>query len=202
MTARNWIVMAIMGALLVDTLVMQPSPADAQETGALHFQTTASGYEISVEESTSNLSVGLVKVVVTLRDAATGAIVDDARVVVRREHETSDEDGSAQALNSPVSPERYQARFSLLVPGTWRMWVEVDGRLGRVEVEVLPVEIPVLRSYSTGSFVFIGVFVVIALGSTYLWWSARRSLRQRVTLAGAPGHSNRDSDSGPGETGS
>ena len=154
-----------------------------------------------MEESTSNLSVGSVKVVVTLRDAATGEIVDDARVVVRREHETSDEDGSAQAVHSPVSPGRYQARFSLLVPGTWRMWVEVDGRLGRVEVEVLPVEIPVLRSYSTGSFVFIGVFVVIVLGATYLWWSARRSLRQRVTLTGAPGHSNRDSDSAPGETG-
>ena len=202
MTARHWIAMAVMGALLVATLVVEPSTARAQENGALHFQTTASGYDISVEESTSNLSVGLVKVVVTLRDAATGEMVDDARVIVRREHETSDEKGSAQALNSPVSPERYQARFSLKSPGIWRIWVEVDGRLGRVEVEVLPVEIPVLRSYSTGSFVFIGVFVVIALGSTYLWWSARRSLRQRVTLTGAPGRSNRDSDSGPGETGS
>ena len=202
MTARHWIAMAVMGVLLVATLVVEPSTARAQENGALHFQTTASGYDISVEESTSNLSVGLVKVVVTLRDAATDEVVDDARVIVRREHETSDEKGSAQAMNPPVSPERYQARFSLKSPGIWRIWVEVDGRLGRVEVEVLPVEIPVLRSYSTGSFVFIGVFVVIALGSTYLWWSARRSLRQRVTLAGAPGHSNRDSDSGPGETGS
>ena len=202
MTARHWIAMAVMGALLVATLVVEPSTAHAQENGALHFQTTASGYDISVEESTSNISVGLVKVVVTLRDAATGEVVDYARVIVRREHETSDEKGSAQALNSPVSPEHYQARFSLKSPGIWRIWVEVDGRLGRVEVEVLPVEIPVLRSYSTGSFVFIGVFVVIVLGATYLWWSARRSLRQRVTLAGAPGHSNRDSDSAPGETGS
>jgi hypothetical protein len=194
--------MAVMGALLVATLVVGPSPANAQEAGALQFQTTASGYEISVEESTSNLSVGLVKVVVTLRDAATGEVVDDAKVVVRREHETSDERGSAQALNSPVSPERYQARFSLKAPGTWRIWVEVDGRLGRVEVEVLPVEIPVLRSYSTGSFVFIGVFLVLSLGATYLWWSSRKALRQPASVQGSPGGSNGDSDSGPGEAGS
>jgi hypothetical protein len=202
MTARHWVIMAIMSALLAATLVAQPSSAAAQETGALHFQTTASGYEISVEESTSDLSVGLVKVVVTLRDAATGEVIDDARVVVRREHETSDEKGSAQALNAPVSPELYQARFSLLTPGTWRMWVEVDGRLGRVEVEILPLEIPVIRSYSSGSFVFIGVFLVIALGASYLWWSSRRALRQRWVVTGSPGDSNRDSDSGPGEAGS
>jgi hypothetical protein len=202
MTVRHWAVMAVMGALLAATLVAQPSPSAAQEAGALHFQTTASGYDISVEESTSDLSVGLAKVVVTLRDAATGEVVDDARVLVRREHETSDEKGSAQALNSPVSPERYQARFSLKSPGTWRLWVEVDGRLGRVEVEVLPVEIPVLRSFSSGSFVFIGVFLVITLGASYLWWSSRKALRQRASAQGSAGDSNRDSDSGPGEPGS
>lgn len=199
MTARHWVVMVVMGALFVVSLVVEPSPALAQETGALHFQTTASGYDISVEESASNLSVGLVKVVVTLRDAATGEVVDDARVVVRWEHETSDEKGSAQALNSPVLPERYQGRFSLKSPGTWRVWVEVDGRLGRVEVEVSPVEIPVLRRYSTGSFVFIGVFLVLVLGASYLWWSSRKALRQRASLQGSLGHPNRDSDSGPGE---
>ncbi|MBQ11221.1 MAG: hypothetical protein CMJ45_06720 [Planctomyces sp.] len=202
MTARYWLVMAVMGVLLVASLVVEPSPAHAQEAGVRHFQTTASGYEISVEESTSNLSVGLAKVVVTLRDAATGEVIDDAKVVVRREHEASDEEGSAQALNSPVSPERYQARFSLLTSGTWRMWVEVDGQLGRVEVEILPIEIPVLRTYSTGSFVFIGVFIIIALGASYVWWSSRRALRQRAAVPESPGDSNRDSESGSGEVGS
>ena len=202
MTARHWIAMAVMGALLVATLVVEPSTARAQENGALHFQTTSSGYDISVEESTSNLSVGLVKVVVTLRDAATDEVVDDARVIVRREHETSDEKGSAQAMNPPVSPERYQARFSLKSPGIWRIWVEVDGRLGRVEVEVLPVEIPILRSYSTGSFVFIGVFLILGIGATYLWWSSRKALRQRALAQDSPRDSNRDSDSGPAEAGS
>ena len=202
MMARHWIAMAVMGALLVATLVVEPSTARAQENGPLHLQTTASGYDISVEESTSDLSVGLVKVVVTLRDAATGEVVDDARVIVRREHETSDEKGSAQVLNSPVSPEHYQARFSLKSPGIWRIWVEVDGRLGRVEVEVLPVEIPILRSYSMGSFVFIGVFLIFGLGATYLWWSSRKAFRQRALAQDSPRDSNRDSDSGPAEAGS
>ena len=202
MTARHWIAMAVMGALLVATLVVEQSTVRAQENGALHFQTTASGYDISVEESTSNLSVGLVKVVVTLRDTATGEVVDDARVIVRREHETSDEKGSAQALNPPVSPEHYQARFSLKSPGIWRIWVEVDGRLGRVEVEVLPVEIPILRSYSMGSFVFIGVFLILGLGAIYLWWSSRKAVRQRAMTQDSPRDSNRDSDSGPAEAGS
>ncbi len=201
MTVRHWVILAFTGTLLMATLVVGPSPARAQETGVVEFHTTASGYDISVEESTSNLSVGLAKVVVTLRDASTGEVVDDARVVVRREHETSDEGGSAQALNSPVSPDRYQARFSLKSPGTWRLWVEVDGRLGRVEVEVLPVEIPVLRSYSTGSFVYLGVFAVIALGASYVWWSSRRVLRQRESVLASTGDSSGDDDSAPGGAG-
>ena len=202
MKTGTWLTTAVIGALFGAILVLGPLPANAQEAGAVDFQTTASGYEISVEESTSDLSVGLVRVVVKLRDAATGEVVDDARVVVRREHETSDEKGSAQALNSPVSPEHYQARFSLKSPGIWRIWVEVDGRLGRVEVEVLPVEIPILRSYSTGSFVFIGVFLILGLGATYLGWSSRKALRQRALAQDSPRDSNRDADSGPAEAGS
>jgi len=66
----------------------------------------------------------------------------------------------------------------------------------------LPVEIPILRSYSTGSFVFIGGFLILGLGATYLWWSSRKALRQRALAQDSPRDSNRDSDSGPAEAGS
>ena len=132
-----------------------------------------------MEEFASNLSVGSSQVLVTLRAAGTGEGIDDARVVVRAKHDLSGEEGWVTALNFPNDPEIYKAQVSLTAPGTWRLWVEVDGRLGRVEVEILPLEVPALRSYSTGSFIFIAVFMLLVLGAYYLWWSSRKELRRR-----------------------
>ena len=201
MTPRKWVTIAVSSLLLVATLVVGPSLAHAQEGGAIRFQTTAGGYEISVEEFASGLSLGSAQVLVTLRDAATGQGVGDARVVVRVKHDLNDEEGWVTALNSPNNPERYRARMSLTAPGTWRLWVEVDGPLGRVEVEILPLDVPALSSYSTGSFIFIGVFLILVLGSTYLWWSSRKALRRRGTPHGLPDESGRDTGPGQGETG-
>ncbi len=46
---RKMVIIVSMNVLLMATLVGGPSPAYAQETGALQFHTTASGYEIRVE---------------------------------------------------------------------------------------------------------------------------------------------------------
>ena len=201
MILRKCITFAAMSVSLVATIVGGPSPAHAQDSAALQFQTTAGGYEISVEEFASNLSVGSSQILVTLRDAGTGEGIYDARVVVRTKHDLSSEEGWVTALNFPNDPDRYKAQVSLTAPGTWRLWVEVDGRLGRVEVEILPLEAPVLRSYSTGSFIFIGVFMLLVLGAFYLWWSSRQALRQRGAAHGLPGDSGQETGPGPDESG-
>ena len=201
MKLRKLVIIVSMNVLLMATLVAGPSAAYAQETGAVQFQTTASGYEIRVEEFASTLSVGSSQILVTLRDAGTGEGIDDARVVVRAKHDLSGEEGWVTALSFPNDPNLYKAQVSLTASGNWRLWVEVDGPLGRVEVEILPLEIPALRSYSSGSFIFIGVFMILVLGATYLWWSSRRALRERGAAQGLPEDSERDTGAGSDEAG-
>ena len=198
MAVRKLVTLAFMGVLLMTTLA---SPVYGQEAGALEIQTTAGGYEISVEEFASNLSVGSSQIIVTLRDAGTGQGIDDAQVVVRAKHDLNGEEGWVTALNFPNDPDRYKAQVSLTAPGTWRLWVEIDGRLGRVEVEILPLEVPVLRSYSTGSFIFIGVFMVMVLGAAYLWWSSQKALRQREATRRSPDESDQEQGPGANEAG-
>lgn len=201
MNLRKLVIILSMNVLLMATLVGGPSPAYAQKSGALQFQTTASGYEIGVEEFASKLSVGASQILVTLRDAGTGEGIDDARVVVRTKHDLSGDEGWVTALSFPNEPNLYKAQVSLTAPGKWRLWVEVDGRLGRVEVEILPMEIPALRSYSSGSFIFIGVFMILVLGATYLWWSSRKALRERGAAQELPEDSGRDTGAGSDEAG-
>jgi hypothetical protein len=177
--------MVAMGVLLVAGLVVVPSPANAQETPTSQFQTTAGGYNIGVEEFVASLSVGTVQFLVTLRDEDTGQVIDDAHVLVRVKHDRSGEETSATAVNSPNTPERYRARLSLKASGTWRVWVEVDGRLGRVAVEVVPLDIPALRRYSAGTFVFMAVFMVLVSGAVYVWWSSQKALKKRKSDSGS-----------------
>ena len=190
MTPRRWAVMTALGVMLVVALLAVPTPAIAQKVPTSQFQTTVGGYYIGVEEFAASLSVGTIEVLVTLREEATGQPVDDARVAVRVKHELSGEETSVTAVNSPNTPARYRARVGLKAPGTWRLWVEVDGRLGRVDVEVEPLEVPALRSYSSGTCVFMGGFIVLVSGAFYVWWSSRKAMK--IRRAGSiPGEDNR-----------
>jgi len=185
MTTRSWGVMVALGVLLVAGLVGLPSPANAQDVPTSQFQTTAGDYYIGVEEFAASLSVGTVQFLVTLRDEDTGQGIDDALVRVRVKHDRSGQETSATAVNSPNTPERYRARVSLKASGTWRVWVEVDGRLGRVAVEVAPLDVPGLRRYSSGTLVFMVVFMVLILGAVYVWWSSQKALKKRKSDSGS-----------------
>ena len=64
---------------------------------------------------------------------------------------------------APDSPEYYEALVNMYTPGIWRIGVGMSISLGRVFVEVPPVEVPRLRGYMSGSFVFIGLTLVVIL---------------------------------------
>ena len=66
--------------------------------------------------------------------------------------------------------------------GVWRVDVEVSSDLGKVSVEAPSVVIPGSPNLTAGSFVFLGVSLVLILGVGYLWWSTRREQRKRATL--------------------
>jgi len=157
------------------------TPVLAQEEGSKQFSGTVGPYEINVVETPSNLSLSQVQVGVTVLNAATGQPVPDARVVLRTKHEVEGTEGWALALNTPDAQERYQALMNLEPPGIWRVSVEISSSLGKVSVEAPPVAVSSGRNFSAGSFVFLGVSLVLVLGVLYLWWTIRREQQKHAT---------------------
>ena len=156
-----------------------PGVALAQGVESEEFLGEVGPYEIRVSAVLSNLSIGQVLFYVTILEAATGLPVPDARVVLRSFHDEDGAQGWANALNTPDTPDLYEARMILRSSGTWRVSVDVDSPLGQEIVPVVSLDVPSPRRYSDGTLVFAGVFLVLVLGVGYVWWSARRANRQR-----------------------
>ena len=165
-------------------------PIQAQESGTKQVQVRAGPYDITVVAALSHLSLGQARFFITVLDATTGRPVTDARVVVRPQHSLDDTQGWATALYVPDPPEHYEARVRLDAPGTWRVAVEVTSSLGREEIVAPTLEVPPMRSYTAGSLVFAGVFLLLLLGAGYLWWNVRRLQRRRAVGAASEGTSS------------
>jgi hypothetical protein len=151
------------------TLVAQP-----QESGVQRFRQIVGPYNIRVALVQSGLSLGTTLVAVYVVEEATGQAIPDARVLLRARHENRDTDGIATAHNTQQEPERYDAQMNLDAPGDWQLTIEVDSALGSVGVEVPTLTVEAARRISGGTFVFIGVFLVIIASAAYLWWSTQR----------------------------
>ena len=176
------------------TLVAQP-----QEYGVQRFRQIVGPYNIRVALVQSSLSLGTTLIAIYVVEEATGRPIPDVRVLLRTKHEGRDTEGRATAHNTPQEPERYDAQMTLDAPGSWRVTVEVASALGTVAVEVPPLYVEETRRISGGTFVFIGIFLVIIAGVAYLWWSTQRR-RRRSGSTGWPGEgagTKDDPGSGP-----
>ena len=154
--------------------------AVAQEESSEPFKKTVGPYEIEIAADASTLSLGKAIFAITVLDAAAGQPVPDARVVLRVKHISDGAEGWGLAVQTTNTPGRYDAQMNLDTPGVWNVNVEVSSSLGEVSVEGPPVTIPKARGLSQGSFVFLGVFLILASGVLWVWWSARRQLRRRA----------------------
>lgn len=179
----RWALAGVMALALAAVMLGPPAfPVQAQESGTKQVQVRADPYDITVVAALSNLSLGKVKFFITVLDAATGMAVTDAIVVVRPKHAVDGTRGWATALYVPSPPEHYEAQVTLDKPGTWMVAVAVTSSLGSEEIVAPTLEVPDTRSYTSGSIVFAGVFVVLLLGAGYVWWSVRRIQRRRPAI--------------------
>ena len=173
----------LLSSLVLLLTLLLAAPVAAQGGGTdpklLVNRVTAGGYDLAVAGEASNLSLGSAQFSVTVREAASGQSITDARVQIRTRHLLHDETGWATALSVPARPDEYRARMKLEYPGPWQVSVEVDGPLGRVGTEVGSVTVPAPRQYVVGTLVFAGVSVVLLMITGYLVWSIRRSQRRR-----------------------
>ncbi|MCH7734716.1 MAG: hypothetical protein IH961_05830 [Chloroflexi bacterium] len=141
----------------------------------------AGPYEIVVGIRPNEPLVGTIHFLVTPLDPVTREIVADARILIV----AIDEDGvptqQSLAVNTPRTPDLYEANITFEKPGKWDLRVDVKtDRLGEASFEV-PLEVrpaPVSASRS-GAILFAGVLLVIVGGTVYVSYTARRARRAR-----------------------
>ena len=152
----------------------------AQEEPSREVRVTAGPHDVRVIPVNTNLAAGFVQFSVLVRNAATGEVVPDARVVLLAKNEKEEYEGWATALNSPDLSEQYDARVNLDSTGDWLISIDVDSPLGRGGADLMTLHVPALQRYTSGSLVFFGVFAVLIGGVAYLWWSIRRNQRHKA----------------------
>ena len=179
---------------------LDPAPlvAQSEEFGVQRFRQIVGPYNIRVALVQSSLSLGVTLVAVYVVEEATGQAIPDVRVLLRTRHEDAETQGIATAHNTPQEPERYDAQMTLDAPGDWVVTIEVASDLGTVAVEVPALTVDATRRISGGTFVFIGVFVVIIAGAAYLWWSTQRRSRRSGPTAWPGGGAGTTDDPGSG----
>lgn len=176
-----------------------PGQAAAQDERPVVVEYLAGPYKVGVLTQRSNLAVGRAVFTIFVRDAQGGAPVADARVIVRTHHQVEGTEGWSSAFNSPSAPEAYRAQVNLEDPGIWDAVIEIESPLGGGIISVGSLHVPNARSYTSGSYVFVGVFAVLLLGGGYLWWTINRNQRRRIIAeSGSPGSNDlpREPDAG------
>jgi len=174
---------AFLACLLAAAFWLTPPVSAQVPPGDQPFQAEAGPYHITLSRSLSSLSLGHADFVVTVLDRASRQPVTGAQVALLFQGPRSTEWARSLALSGPDAPGRYSARVNLDAPGIWQVALEVSSPLGTVGVDAPPVLVPAMRRFSSGSWVFVGVTLVLAGGALYLWWSARRAKRN---AGGAP----------------
>lgn len=177
----------------------------AQEQNAIEVRQTAGPYEVGVLRESSNLSVGRVRFIITVHDRASGEPVTGAEIRIRTKHQAEGTEGWAAAYSVPRFPGTYNAQTRFVAPGFYVVSVEIKGPLGDGTVLLEPLHILGQRGFSSGSFVFVGLTLVLVAGAAYVWWSASRQKKRRESLATPPGGSTGgpagQSHEGPGKGG-
>ena len=175
-------------------------PLMAQEQQPREIQQTAGPYEVGVLTERSNLSVGRARFIITVDDPVTGGPVNGAEIVIRIKHQAEGTEGWAAAYSVPTFPGTYHAQTRFDSPGVYLVSIEIQGELGKGTVLVEPLNVPDLRGYSSGSFVFVGLTLVLVAGAAFLWWNTSRQNKRREALAVSSGRSE-DRPAGQGGQG-
>ena len=144
----------------------------------------AGPHAVKVVLINSNLAAGFIHMGFLVTDASTGEAVSDARVVIKAINDKEEYEGWGSAHNSPADPQRYDGRMNLGSTGEWVINVHVSSPLGQGGATALMLEVPALNRYTDGSLVYFGVFGVLALGVTYLFWSVKRQNSRKLDQGG------------------
>lgn len=189
-TPPRWILIAVILSLAVIGVQAAPGLAGRAlahgEAERLELFRGQDGlYQIIVEVQPQNPTIGMLHFSVTPLDIETMLPVDDAFITVIAITEQGKPAFQAPALPAPDSPLYYDANINFTVSGAWSLMVKVESeRLGEAEV-IMPLDIGVspFPSGGEGTVVYVIMLAILVGGIAYVWYSARRKLKQRAARA-------------------
>jgi len=178
---QRWATSLIAAAITCAAIVLASSATIWADSHSLEiFHDRAGPYEVMVAVQPGTPRVGPVHFLVTLTDAATTLQVNDAEVTILASDERTQLAYWTRALNTPQSPQVYEANISFEAASVWTLEVEVltDG-LGPATFSV-PLEVGVLAiaPATSGALVLLGVVAVLIGGAAFVWYSAGRQRRK------------------------
>ena len=147
------------------------------------FRGNQGPYELVVGVLPEEPAVGTVHLSVTPLDALSSRIVTDAEILVVANDPEGDPTYQARALNTPASPQVYETNITFESPGAWTLLVTVENQaLGQTTFTIpLAIAPPAIPSGRSGTYVFVGIMVVLIAGGLWVWHSGRRQRRGQGT---------------------
>ena len=160
-------------------LLMSADSASAHGDAGEIFRGREGSYEIIVRALPEEPVVGSVHLSITPLEASTALLVTDAKILIIANDQRGQPTYQARALNTPDSPQYYDANITFESVGVWTLVIEVQSdQLGEITVTVhFEVEEQSIGPGGAGGVVFLVLLAVLVGGSLYVWHSARR---QRV----------------------
>ena len=169
---------ALSAVALATILLVTATPSLTHANGGATeiFRGQQGLYELVVAVQPDQPAVGIIHLSFAPREAADSSPVTDAEITVIARQDIGETAYQARALNSPDSPSFYEANITFLFPGMWTLQVDIQSdRLGAAVV-VVPLEVTErpLGPSAAGGLVLLGAILVVLVGATFVWYSARR----------------------------
>lgn len=168
--------LGFLAILFLLTCVLTSESISANENAFEIYQGQNGNYQIVLGILPEEPLVGVVQFSIVLTDSATGRFVDDATVIVVVEDQDGIPTYQSVAIAMPDGSDFYVANVTFQKAGIWNVLVSADNEeLGLAEFSS-PLEIGELAigMSDMGTFVWLGIVVIIFGGGYWIYRSAMR----------------------------
>lgn len=165
--------------MVLTCILLSPFPLNAKQFDQERY----GPYLVDIEINPEPPTVRGVLIAVTLKNAMTGASVDDAAVSILTRNVDDETIGETPARSNSVFPGYYRVAISP-EPGTWDLQISINSSLGKVLIDRKQIVIPEFETPFAGTLMYLLVVIAIVGVSSYLWWTSRKIRQSRRLESG------------------
>ena len=176
MISPFWWFVTISGLISVVIVLTTTTNALAHGNTKEISRANEGSYEIIVRALPKKPVVGTVHFSITPMDASVNQTVTDAQILIICNNNEGEPTYQARALNTPSSPQYYDANITFKSSGQWTLVIKVQSsRLGESTITVpLNVADQAIGPGNSGTVVFLIMLVILVGGALSIWHIARR----------------------------